>query len=97
MISPLAVLQRQTKLCNLPLPGVQPVLVSETGKELEGNGVEGRLCIKFPWPSIIRTTYGNHDVAVIIILLITKDITLPVMAASAMKTGITASPAALMM
>lgn len=45
----------------LPLPGVQPVLVDETGKEVEGNGVSGNLCIKFPWPSILRTTYGDHE------------------------------------
>jgi acetyl-CoA synthetase len=45
----------------LPLPGVQPVLVDENGKELSGNGVSGNLCIKFPWPSIIRTTYGDHE------------------------------------
>jgi len=45
----------------LPLPGVQPVLVDEQGKELEGNGIGGNLCIKFPWPSIIRTTYGDHE------------------------------------
>jgi acetyl-CoA synthetase len=45
----------------LPLPGVQPVLVDENGKEVTGNGVSGNLCIKFPWPSIIRTTYGDHE------------------------------------
>jgi acetyl-CoA synthetase len=45
----------------LPLPGVQPVLVDEKGEELEGNGVSGNLCIRFPWPSIIRTTYGDHE------------------------------------
>jgi acetyl-CoA synthetase len=45
----------------LPLPGVQPVLVDEQGKELTGNNVSGNLCIKFPWPSIIRTTYGDHE------------------------------------
>jgi acetyl-CoA synthetase len=45
----------------LPLPGVQPVLVDEQGKELEGNGISGNLCIRFPWPSIIRTTYGDHE------------------------------------
>lgn len=45
----------------LPLPGVQPVLVDENGKEVEGNGVSGNLCIKFPWPSILRTTYGDHE------------------------------------
>jgi acetyl-CoA synthetase len=45
----------------LPLPGVQPVLVDENGKELEGNGVSGNLCIKFPWPGMLRTTYGDHE------------------------------------
>src|ERR1700760_485606 len=45
----------------LPLPGVQPILVDEQGKELEGNNISGNLCIKFPWPSIIRTTYGDHE------------------------------------
>jgi acetyl-CoA synthetase len=45
----------------LPLPGIQPVLVDEHGKELEGNSVSGNLCIKFPWPGIIRTTYGDHE------------------------------------
>jgi acetyl-CoA synthetase len=45
----------------LPLPGVQPLLVDEQGKELTGNGVSGNLCIRFPWPSMIRTTYGDHD------------------------------------
>ncbi len=45
----------------LPLPGVQPILVNSEGKEIEGNNVEGNLCIRFPWPGIIRTTYGDHD------------------------------------
>jgi acetyl-CoA synthetase len=45
----------------LPLPGVQPILVDEKGEELLGNGVSGNLAIKFPWPSIIRTTYGDHE------------------------------------
>ena len=45
----------------LPLPGVQPLLVDENGKEVKGNGVSGNLCIKAPWPSIIRTTYGDHE------------------------------------
>lgn len=44
-----------------PLPGVQPALLDNEGKELEGNDVEGYLCIKFPWPSMIRTTYGDHE------------------------------------
>jgi acetyl-CoA synthetase len=45
----------------LPLPGVQLVLVDEQGKILEGNGVSGILCIKHPWPSILRTTWGDHE------------------------------------
>ncbi|MFN0200278.1 MAG: acetate--CoA ligase [Bacteroidia bacterium] len=45
----------------LPLPGIQPVLLDNEGKEIEGNNVEGYLCIKFPWPATIRTTYGDHE------------------------------------
>ena len=45
----------------LPLPGVQPVLVDENGKEILGNGVSGNLCMKAPWPGILRTTYGDHE------------------------------------
>jgi acetyl-CoA synthetase len=45
----------------LPLPGVQPILVDENGKEVEGNNVSGNLCLKAPWPSILRTTYGDHE------------------------------------
>jgi acetyl-CoA synthetase len=45
----------------LPMPGVEPVLVDEKGEELKGNGVSGNLCIRSPWPSIIRTTYGDHE------------------------------------
>ncbi|MCO5232773.1 MAG: acetate--CoA ligase [Chitinophagales bacterium] len=44
-----------------PLPGVQPVLLDGEGNELHGNNVEGYLCIKYPWPGILRTTYGDHD------------------------------------
>jgi acetyl-CoA synthetase len=40
---------------------VQPVLLTQEGKEIEGNGEEGYLAIKFPWPGIIRTTYGDHE------------------------------------
>lgn len=46
---------------SLPLPGVQPCLVDKDGNELHENDVEGLLCMKFPWPSIIRTTYGDHE------------------------------------
>ncbi len=45
----------------LPLPGIQPVLVDEKGTEIVGNDVSGNLCIRFPWPSILRTTYGDHE------------------------------------
>jgi acetyl-CoA synthetase len=45
----------------LPLPGIQPAIMDEQGKEIHGNDVSGNLCIKFPWPSIIRTTYGDHE------------------------------------
>ncbi len=62
LISPLAgITKTKPGFATFPLPGIQPVLLDENGKELIGNGVEGRLCFKFPWPSIIRTTYGNHD------------------------------------
>lgn len=46
---------------SLPLPGIQPVIVDSEGKELRGNNVEGNLCIKFPWPGMLRTTYGDHE------------------------------------
>jgi acetyl-CoA synthetase len=61
MISPIPGIT-DTKPCfaSYPLPGVQPLLVDITGKEIEGNDVEGLLCIRYPWPSIIRTTYGDH-------------------------------------
>jgi acetyl-CoA synthetase len=45
----------------LPMPGVQPILVDENGVEIIGNPAAGNLCIKAPWPSIIRTTYGDHE------------------------------------
>jgi acetyl-CoA synthetase len=45
----------------LPLPGIQPCLVDESGHEIEGNDVSGNLCIKFPWPGMIRSTYNDHE------------------------------------
>ncbi|NQZ45250.1 MAG: acetate--CoA ligase [Flavobacteriaceae bacterium] len=45
----------------LPMPGIQPALMDENGKEIRGNQVDGRLCIKYPWPSIARTIWGNHQ------------------------------------
>ncbi len=44
-----------------PLPGIQPVLLDNEGNEIGDNEVEGYLCMKFPWPSILRTTYGDHE------------------------------------
>jgi len=44
----------------LPLPGIQPCLMDDKGNELEGKQVEGKLCIKYPWPSIARTIWGDH-------------------------------------
>lgn len=62
LISPLAgITKTKPSFATLPLPGVQPIIVDSEGKELVGNNVEGNLCIKFPWPSIIRTTYGDHE------------------------------------
>jgi acetyl-CoA synthetase len=61
MISPLAgITPTKPSLATLPLPGIQPILVDPEGNELKGNSVEGILCIKFPWPGMIRTTYGDH-------------------------------------
>jgi acetyl-CoA synthetase len=45
----------------LPMPGVQPILVDENGVEIKGNPASGNLCIKAPWPAILRTTYGDHE------------------------------------
>lgn len=62
MISPIAnITKTKPSYATLPLPGVQPILVDEHGQEIHGNGVNGNLCIKFPWPSIIRTTWGDHE------------------------------------
>lgn len=62
MISNLAgITPAKPSYATLPLPGVQPVLVDEKGNEIKENNVTGNLCIKYPWPSIIRTTYGDHE------------------------------------
>lgn len=44
-----------------PLPGIQPVLLDQEGNEIEGNDQEGYLAMRFPWPSMLRTTYGDHE------------------------------------
>lgn len=62
MVSPIAgITPTKPAYATLPLPGVQLVIVDPEGKELTGNSVEGNLCIKFPWPGMIRTTYGDHE------------------------------------
>ena len=62
LISPLAgITKLKPSFATLPLPGVQPMLVDAVGNEIKGNGVEGNLCIRFPWPGMIRTTYGDHE------------------------------------
>lgn len=62
MISNLAgVTPAKPTYATLPLPGVFPVLVDDEGKEITENNVTGNLCMKMPWPSIIRTTYGDHN------------------------------------
>lgn len=45
----------------LPLPGVQTVLMDDKNNEIKGNQVMGSLCVKFPWPSIARTIWGDHE------------------------------------
>ena len=61
MISPLPnIIDCKPTYATLPLPGIQPVLLDNNGNEIIENNVEGNLCIKFPWPSILRTTYGDH-------------------------------------
>jgi len=62
MISPIPnVTKLKPTFATLPLPGIQPCLVDSEGKLLKKKDVEGLLCIKFPWPSMIRTTYGDHE------------------------------------
>lgn len=62
LISPIAnITPLKPAFATLPLPGVQPVLVDDKGNIIEGNNVEGNLCIRFPWPGMARTLYGNHQ------------------------------------
>jgi acetyl-CoA synthetase len=62
MISPIAgITPTKPAYATLPLPGIQLMIVDNEGKELTGNNVEGNLCIKFPWPAMLRTTYGDHE------------------------------------
>ena len=62
LISPLAnITKLKPAFATLPLPGVQLAIVDEKGNEIEGNNVEGNLCLKFPWPGMSRSLYGDHD------------------------------------
>jgi acetyl-CoA synthetase len=62
MISPIAnVTNLKPAHATLPLPGVQPAVMNESGLEIQGNNIEGRLTIKYPWPSMARTIYGDHQ------------------------------------
>ena len=62
MITPIPyVTPTKPTYATLPFIGIQPCLMDDNGEELKGNQVEGRLCIKFPWPSIARTIWGNHQ------------------------------------
>lgn len=62
MLSPIPfVTPTKPTYATLPLPGIQPVLMDELRNEIEGNQVVGSLCIKFPWPSIARTIWGDHQ------------------------------------
>ena len=62
MISPIPFVTPTTPtFATLPFIGVQPALMDDTGQEIRGNQVSGRLCIKFPWPSMARTIWGDHE------------------------------------
>nr|MBI1230456.1 acetate--CoA ligase [Cytophagales bacterium] len=62
MVSPLAgITPTKPAYATLPLPGVHLAIMDPDGKELTGNSVEGNLCVKFPWPGMLRTTYGDHE------------------------------------
>jgi acetyl-CoA synthetase len=62
MISPIAfVTPTKPTYATLPLPGIQPILMDERRNEIIGNQKEGNLCIKFPWPSMARTIWGDHQ------------------------------------
>lgn len=62
LISPIPfVTPTKPTYATLPFIGIQPALMDDQGEELKGNQVEGRLCIKFPWPGIARTIWGDHE------------------------------------
>lgn len=62
MISPLAgITPTRPGFATLPLPGIQPALLDENGREIEDDGVQGKLVIKFPWPGMTRSIWGGHE------------------------------------
>ncbi len=62
LISPIPfVTPTKPTYATLPLPGIQPVLMDDKRNEISGNQVTGNLCIRFPWPGIARTIWGDHQ------------------------------------
>ena len=62
MISPIpGIIPTKPSFATLPLPGIQPVIMNGDNKEMTGNSVKGNLCIRFPWPGMARTIWGDHD------------------------------------
>ncbi|MEK6511865.1 acetate--CoA ligase [Myroides odoratimimus] len=62
LVSPLPfITPTKPTYATLPLPGIQAVLMDEKRNEIEDNQVDGSLCIKFPWPSMARTIWGDHE------------------------------------
>jgi acetyl-CoA synthetase len=62
MISPIPfVTPTKPTYATLPLPGINPCLMDEHSNEIQGNSIDGKLCIKDPWPSMARTVYNNHQ------------------------------------
>ncbi len=62
MISPLGFMKdAKPTFAMLPQPGIQPCLMDDKGNEVTGNPAEGRLAIKYPWPSMARTIWGDHQ------------------------------------
>ena len=62
MISNLAGINKaKATFATLPLPGISACIVDENGDEVKESNVEGKLCVKYPWPSMARTIYGDHQ------------------------------------
>ncbi|MFM2480218.1 acetate--CoA ligase [Celerinatantimonas sp. YJH-8] len=62
MIAPLAgITPTKPSFATLPVPGIQPAVVDAEGNELSGNSVTGNLCIRYPWPGMARSIWGDHQ------------------------------------